>query len=147
MSKTAIIAAKSAMHVDVSNILQQGEGSRADFSIVGETPELVGIDLAAPLTGELRVVGTTGGVVIRGRLHTDVTLHCRRCLRAFSHHLDFPLQGEFSRTPVEDQFSIDKYGKIDLSEPVRQEIEVHLPLAPLCQEGCDGIELKQKKDS
>ena len=135
------------MHVDVSNILQQGEGSRADFSIAGETPELADIELATPITGELRVVGTQDGVVVRGRLHTDVTLQCRRCLRAFSHHLDLSLTGEFSRTPGEDQFPIDKYGSIDLDEPVRQEIEVHLPLAPLCQEDCDGIELKQKKDS
>jgi len=142
-----MITAKSAMHVDVSEILNKGEGEQATFEIADESPVLEGITLAAPLSGEIRVVGTKTGVIVGGRLSAEITLECDRCLRAFDHHLDVPIKAEFEDHPNEDQFPIDKYGKVDLAEPVRQEIEVHTPLQKLCQEDCSGIELKQKKDS
>ena len=134
------------MHIDVSNILAQGEGSQVDFTVADETPELEGLKLAAPLSGHLRIIGTQDGVFATGRLEAEVELECDRCLRSFTHHLSFPIEAEYERQPEDDQFPIDKHGSIDLAEPVRQEIEVHLPLQRLCQEDCSGLELKQKKD-
>lgn len=134
------------MHVDVSDILMEGEGAQADYKVEGETPELEGIKLAAPISGEIRVIGTKEGVVAAGKLQTDVELECNRCLRAFNHSLEFPLEAEFSDHPREDEFLIDKHGKIVLDEPIRQEIEIRLPLQQLCEADCSGIELKQKKE-
>ncbi len=135
------------MHIDVSEILQEGEGHQVDFTIDAEPLVLEDIKLTAPLSGTVRIMGLDEGVVAAGRLETMVELECNRCLRTFEQRIDFSLEAEFSEKPKEDQFPIDKYGKIDLKEPVRQEIEVHLPLVALCQEDCAGIELKQKKDS
>jgi uncharacterized protein len=135
------------MHIDVSEILQEGEGHQVDFTIDAEPLVLEDIKLTAPVSGRVRIMGLQEGVVVAGRLQTAVELECSRCLRAFSQELEFPLEAEFSEKPQDDQFLIDKYGKIDLAEPVWQEIEVHLPLVALCQEDCAGIELKQKKDS
>lgn len=131
------------MQVDASDILAKGEGSQVDFTVTDETPELEGLRLAAPLSGQLRIIGTKEGVLAIGRLDADVELECDRCLRSFTHHLTFPLEAEFRDRPGDDQFPIDKHGKIDLAEPVRQEIEVHLPLQRLCQEDCSGLKLKQ----
>jgi uncharacterized protein len=136
------------MQVDVSDILAQGEGSQVDFTVANETPELEGLTLAVPLSGHLKIIGTKDGVLVSGRLEADVELECDRCLRSFEHHLRFPVTAEFRDRPEDnDQFPIDKHGTIDLAEPVRQEIEVHLPLQRLCQDDCSGLELKQKKDS
>jgi len=135
------------MHVDVSDILAQGEGSQIDFAVADETPELEGLTLAAPLSGNLRIIGTKEGVLAAGKLEAEVELECDRCLRSFTHHLSIPVEAEFRDQPEDDQFPIDKHGTIDLAEPVRQEIEVHLPLQRLCQEDCSGLKLKQKKDS
>jgi uncharacterized metal-binding protein YceD (DUF177 family) len=134
------------MQVDVSDILRQGEGSQLDFTVEGESPRLDNVALVSPVSGRFRAMGTKEGVIISGRLQADISLECHRCLRAFTHSLAFPLEAEFQDEPEEDQFPIDKYGKIDLAEPVRQEIEVHLPLQQLCQADCNGIKLKQKKD-
>jgi uncharacterized protein len=134
------------MHVDVSDILRQGEGAQTEFLVEGETPQLDDLSLTEPVSGSLQAIGTEDGVMIVGRLSTAVNLECHRCLRTFAHSLEFPFQAEFADSPGEDQYSIDKYGKVDLTEPLRQEIMVHLPLQQLCQADCNGIILKQTKD-
>ncbi len=135
------------MQIDVNDILRTGEGAQTVYAVEGEKPDLDGVELAEPISGEIRIMGTKHGILAVGRLETAVTLECHRCLRAFTHHIKFPLEAEFMATPEEDMFPIDQYGKIDLAEPVRQDIVVHLPLKQLCQADCKGIELKQKKDS
>lgn len=128
------------MHIDVNDILRQGEGHQAEFQLDNERPELEGIMLASPISGSLRLIAVDDGVVASGQLATDVRLECMRCLRTFEDHLEVPLDTEFMVYPGEDQFPIDRFGKVDLAEPIRQEIDIHLPLAPLCQVDCKGIE-------
>ena len=127
------------MQIDVSDILQQGEGAQADFTVQGEKPQLEGLKLTRPLTGDIRIIGISEGLLATGSLNAAIELECHRCLRAFEHELEVPIESEFSLKPDEEQFPIDKHGRIDLDEPVRQEIEVHLPLQQLCQADCKGI--------
>lgn len=135
------------MHVDVNDILKQEEGAGLDLRIEDERPSFEDVSLAAPLSGDIKVVGIDGSIIVAGNLQVEVNLECNRCLRMFTHHLTVPLQAEFRQQPGEDSFPIDRYGKIDLEEPIRQDILVHLPLQQLCTEDCNGIELKQKKDN
>jgi uncharacterized protein len=135
------------MQVDVSDILSRGEGAQTEFAVSDETPELDDVSLAAPLTGTVNIIGLKDGLLAAGRFEAEVTMECHRCLRTFAHHVEFPFEAEFADHPDEDQFPISKHGKIDLAEPIRQELVVHLPLQQLCQADCNGIELKQKKDS
>lgn len=135
------------MQVDVNDILRQGEGSLTDFVVDDETPELTDVTLAQPLAGNLRIMGTKSGVLVIGELQTAVELECNRCLRTFTHSLKLPLRAEFDRHPDEDSFPIDKKGQIDLDEPVRQELILHLPLQQLCKADCESLQLKEMKDS
>ncbi len=130
------------MQVDVSNILRQGEGAREDFTISEESPDLDGIKLTGHLNGIVQIIGTNTGVLVDATLEAAVALECGRCLKLYEQVVKFPVQAEFEDHPSEDQFPITKFGKIDLSEPVRQELEVHLPLKALCQEDCTGIPYK-----
>jgi len=129
------------MYIDVNDILRRGDGATTDYEIADEQPMLEGITLASPLSGTIRLTSFDDEVTASGKLAADTTLECSRCLRAFTHHLEFSLTAEFAEKPDEDQFPIDKHGKIDLTEPIRQEIEIHMPLVALCQEDCDGLEL------
>lgn len=135
------------MHVDVNDILKQGEGAQTSYSIADEQPSFEDVKLTAPLNGQIRVIGTKTGVLVAGKLDTTVELECHRCLRTFEHHLSFPIDAEFSPQPNEDEYQIDRYGKIDLEEPIRQDLVTHLPLRQLCQADCDGIQLKAKKEA
>lgn len=129
------------MHIDVSDILRAEDGHHVDFAIDGESPDLEGVKLTAPLSGSVRIIRTPDGVLAAGELVAEVEQECSKCLRAFAHPLQLALEAEFSRQPEvdKDQFPIDKHGAIDLREPLRQEIELHLPLRPLCQD--DGNEI------
>lgn len=130
------------MHVDVNEVLQQEEGTRVDFSIDGEQPVLEDVALTQPLSGKITVMRTASGVTVHGRLQAHITLQCHRCLRDFEHSLEFPLEADFSERPTEEEFTIARDGKIDLDEPVRQDIITHLPARQLCQEDCKGITIE-----
>jgi uncharacterized protein len=134
------------MHIDVTNLLAENEGTRTDFSVEGERPEFEDITLTQPVSGSVQIMRAVDGLTARGNLQTTAELECHRCLRTFEQALKFPLSAEFRETPQDDEFSIDGDGQIDLSEAIRQEILVHLPQQQLCQEDCKGIQLKQKKD-
>lgn len=135
------------MHIDVNDILRQGEGSITNFMVEDESPELADVKLVEPLNGDLRIVGTKDGVLAIGELQAAVELECGRCLRTFTHQLTLPLRAEFARQPDEDSFPIDKKGWIELDEPVRQELILQLPIQQLCKEDCESIQLKEIKDS
>ncbi|TAK89501.1 hypothetical protein EPO04_00065 [Patescibacteria group bacterium] len=135
------------MHIDVNDILRQGEGSITDFKVDNESPELADVKLAQPLAGSLRIMGTRDGVLAIGDLQTAVELECGRCLRTFTHSLELPIRAEFARNPDEDSFPIDSKGTIDLDEPVRQELILQLPIQQLCKDDCESLQLKETKDS
>ncbi|HUC20037.1 MAG TPA: DUF177 domain-containing protein [Candidatus Polarisedimenticolaceae bacterium] len=135
------------MQVDVSDILRRGEGAQEEFIIDDETPGLEGLEMASPINGTVRIIGTSTGVLASGKLEAAVMLECSRCLKAYAQTVQFRLQAEFEDHPDEEQFLIDRQGKIDLAEPLRQELEVRLPLKALCQDDCTGIKLNQMKDS
>lgn len=135
------------MHVDVNDILRQGEGAQEGYSIADEQPQFEDVKLTAPLSGEIRIIGTKTGVLVAGKIMAKVELECHRCLRTFEHQFSFPIEAVFSPQPNEDEYQIDKYGKIDLEEPIRQDLVTHLPLRQLCQADCDGIQLKAKKEA
>lgn len=135
------------MHVDVNDILRQGEGAQAGYNITDEQPEFEDVKLVAPLGGSIRIVGTKTGVLAAGKIDATVELECHRCLRPFNYRFSFPVEAEFDPNPEEEQYQIDRYGKIDLAEPIRQDLVVHLPLRQLCQAGCNGIQLTQKKET
>ncbi len=127
------------MHIDVSDILRAEDGEHIEAAIDGR-PELEAILLTGPLVGTVRLTRTPEGVLATGKIDAEVELECSQCLRTFSHHLQFGMEATFSDHPNEDQFLIDRRGVIDLTEPVRQEIELRLPLSPLCQEDHGGLQ-------
>jgi uncharacterized protein len=129
------------MQIDVSHILRRGEGAQEEFVIENELPELENLVLASPINGAIRIIGTNTGILASGKLDAAVTLECSRCLKEYDQPVQFPLEAEFEDRPNDEQFAIDKQGSISLDEPIRQEIEVRLPLKALCQEGCTGIKL------
>ena len=136
------------MRVDV-RAMEPGE------SVVVPVDESIALQIdeqpvAVPASGTLRVDRTHQGVLIRGRVRAAVPLICSRCLISFPSGVETPVEEEFSFDPdaqgeggelgAEDFVSwIGPGHEVDLSDVVRQNLQMSVPMAPLHAEDCRGL--------
>jgi uncharacterized protein len=107
--------------------------------------------LAAPITGHVRLHRTNQGIYAEGTAYVPVRLKCARCLKDFTTTLALPLREEYyptidietglpTRIPEsETAFSIDARHQVDLREAIRQNLVVNLPTQALCRQDCHGL--------
>lgn len=70
--------------------------------------------------------------ILKGKIKGKSYLDCSRCVETFI----YPIKIEFSsRTPASETNG----ETLDVSEEIRQQILLNLPLKPLCQEKCQGL--------
>jgi DUF177 domain-containing protein len=103
------------------------------------------------LTGSVRLMHTQGGVLVQGRLHAEAALSCSRCLEPVVVPLDVDLEEIFTPTidiltgrPIQSEEEdralwIDDRHLLDLSEVLRQDVLLALPMHVLCREECLGL--------
>lgn len=104
----------------------------------GESPpEIIdipdpGVEFHLPIQYDLKVSFAGNMFLVRGSLKAEVRLVCSRCLTKFKKIIE-----------VEDFFlrkEIDDLGEtIDLTDEVRADIILTLPIKPLCKTECLGI--------
>jgi uncharacterized protein len=109
------------------------------------------VELAEPARGSFSVTNTGRLLVLRGRATAAVRLECSRCCEPVMVRVEVPLSEEFSaRSGAEgaQEPTIDveeperaafQDNILDLTELVRQNILIQLPIQPLCNEDCAGI--------
>jgi len=101
--------------------------------------------------GRVKLVRTNRGILATGRLSSQLKLDCCRCLGAFNYPISFNIEEEYfpsvdihtgnSLAPPEepDSFTIDEHHLIDLTEAIRQNTLLAIPMKPLCHPDCPGI--------
>lgn len=138
------------MKFNVSGLLQEGVGATREYDLdaqletPGQPPEQV--------KGEVELLRTPGGVLVRAHLNLVEPESCSRCLKPLDELVDITFEEEFQSTvdprtghalPKEgidpDAFLIDEKHTLDLSEAVRQYREVSLLMQPLCRPDCRGL--------
>ena len=111
------------------------------------------LDLAEPVHGTLTVTNTGRLLLVQGELIAKVRLECSRCTEPVIYTVTAPIEEEFSirgpeGAPLEPVETIDVEepeasafadNLLDLTELVRQQILVSLPLRPLCRADCKGL--------
>jgi uncharacterized protein len=114
-------------------------------------PVDVGFECVSPIQGELKFTNTGSLLLITGEVHTDVRLECSRCVTDFIERVDASIEEEFSldrvgdsiqALPLEDDeisLPIITNNQLDVTELVRQNILVVLPIQPLCMQDCKGL--------
>ncbi|MDI7276190.1 MAG: DUF177 domain-containing protein [Anaerolineae bacterium] len=140
------------MRYNVAQLLKAPVGTRREYEL---SEDIRGLDedlkALEPLTGHLKLTRTASGILVTGRLHTVVTIECRRCVQEFTSPVDFEVEEEFVPTVdiqtgaglptggLEAALLIDERHMLDLSEVVRQYIVLHREQYPLCDEACAGL--------
>ena len=94
-----------------------------------------------PITLEVSYVYDGKGFSVRGVLTSVLDSQCARCAKNFAEPLSINFDERFVRGMAEeDEDSYAFEGEVlDLSEMVRDNILLHLPIASVCSEDCQGL--------
>lgn len=132
------------MLLDMASLLEAKEPiTRISFHERLEIPRDIGV-LLSPVTGEITIERASDGSIltIRGDLNVSLEILCDRCSGPFVMDLAVPVEerlrveAEGSQS-VEVEESVDPEGKLDLSDLLRQNVLISLPLRKLC--GCPEL--------
>lgn len=138
------------MRFNVAQLLKRATGSSRRYQI-RESIEDLGLELVIrePLIGQIEMVRTADGILVRGELATAVELQCDRCLEPFLQKVDFKIEEEFhpaidmstgAQLPCdEEETRIDEHHILDLTELIRQSIFLAPPMHPVCRLNCLGL--------
>jgi uncharacterized protein len=130
---------KSAVSTSLVTDFQENEATLSDLDVVGS------------LSGHARMRRTNQGLLIDGWVDLTLELSCTRCLKRFEQPMHVTFTEQFQPTvdvltgvPLppfdEDEiFPIDDHHQLDLTEAIRQNTIIALPLVTICQEDCKGL--------
>jgi uncharacterized protein len=144
------------MQFNVAQLLQEPIGATRRYELAIDPQELDALDpelaFLTPLTGNVLLLRTNSGVLVTAQLHTMVEATCSRCLEPVGWAIDLELEESFhpltevhtGRFIPPQQFEgtedelmdaaliIDDHHILDISEVVRQNIWLALPMYPGC---------------
>jgi uncharacterized protein len=138
----------SNLQINVSQLLKSGIGTvrnyEADTAVIIEDGEI-------EFRGNVRLMRTDRGILVKGTLHSRLSLFCSRCLGGFDYPLTLNIEEEYypsmdivtgARLPSPEEpgsFTIDDRNILDMEEAVRQYTVLAVPIKPLCRQGCEGL--------
>jgi uncharacterized protein len=141
------------MQFNVAQLLKEPTGSVRRHELVEDVsaldPELVAL---GPLVGNVQLLRINSGILVRAQLSTAFQVTCNRCLAQIARPVRFeveesyrpltevatgrylaPEEFEGSEEDLEDEaLIIDEHHILDISEVVRQNIWLALPMYPSC---------------
>jgi uncharacterized protein len=138
------------MEINVSQQLKENIGTVREYE-VSDSTDIVGIGASSPVAGSVKLTRTNRGILVQGTLQTRIPVECSRCLKVFDYPLTLNIEEEYfpvidvnSGTPIEipddvDGFTIDEHHILDLSEAIRQNALLAIPMKVLCRKDCAGI--------
>jgi len=136
------------MQINVSQLLMEAIGSIREYE-VNETVDVAGGGHV--VQGEVKLVRTDRGILVKGTLQTVIEVTCGRCLSFFNCPLALNIEEEYFPTtdvvsgaclPLPEEasyFTIDERYVLDLTEAIRQYMMLAIPMKPLCREDCAGL--------
>jgi uncharacterized protein len=98
-----------------------------------------GVAAGAPVAVDLLLERVPEGIVVRGTLSAMWSAACSRCLEPVTGEISVHVDELFELVPLEcETYKLDE-DTIDLEPLVRDALLLELPLAPLCDTGCEGL--------
>ena len=133
------------MRFNVAQLLKAAPGASREYEL---DEDITGIDqdldVSAPLVGKVRFLRLGEGILVTGQLRTRVRMPCRRCLTDVEAPVELHLEEQFRPSidiisgrpiPLEDgqdeAARTDERHMLDLTEVVRQNLVLALPVSPL----------------
>ena len=121
------------MKIEVHNVAPDGETVEAVSPLPETHMEGVGVWFEQPVHLRLKISVVNKVFVAMGSYETSLTMECHRCLKRFER------RAASSDYIWEQPVKLSGDEIIDLTEGVREEIILRLPLKNLCSEDCKGL--------
>ena len=94
------------------------------------------------VVGKLTIINLDETLLAKGDFVAGVVLVCDRCLRNFKTHVPFYFERDYKISrlkQLKEELFVDKLGQIDITDPIREEIILNIPLHNYCDIDCAGI--------
>lgn len=141
------------MRYNVSQLLKDHVGATRQYQVHEDISDVdESLKPLTALNGSMQMIRTNDGILVRADLYTNEELTCSRCLTQFATPVHFKIEEEFmptidiitgARLPKpegeDDAALIDAHHILDVSEVVRQNLLLAVPLVPLCRNDCQGL--------
>jgi len=148
------------MKIDVSDLINKtGNEAKIRESENLKFPEEE-LKLSGPVDVDVKLVSTGSSILVTGKVRARISQVCVRCLKEFESDVVIDLEEEYSKARKRNRdreevelkdddfvFLIGDDDTIDLTEAIRQNLLVSLPIKPLCGRECAGIKTKPAKKS
>lgn len=133
------------MQINVVQLLKDSIGSSRNYQVDELDP------VGRPVQGDIVLLRTDRGILVRARLTATVEAACSRCLAYFDYPVKLQIEEEYFPTvdlatgaalPLPEElgaFTIDDTHILDLAEAVRQYSVLAVPIKPLCRPDCAGL--------
>ncbi len=129
-----------ALHINVSQLLKEPTGAVRTYD-VAEQITLVGA--VHTVRGSVKLFRAGDGLWVTAELESSLPCTCSLCLEEYAQPIELIIDEEtLSPGALEEEESerlrIDE-DILDLTEAVRQYLELAAPMKPICRPGCKGI--------
>ena len=137
------------MIVEVDKIPKEGLSVSRDFEF--SSLDLIEENTAflSPARADVLVRKVGDEVMVKGRLTTRLSFVCSRCLAPYEYPVDVSFDLYYLPEDLDtmkdelDEDDVDKvfyrHRRLDLREIILEQLNLTIPLKPLCSEGCEGI--------
>jgi len=115
---------------------------------------LVGVPLGAEIALEIRLEAVMEGVLVTVEITAPLAGECGRCLEPFTDELEVDSQelyvyperlAEVGGNPEDEDTRLLDGDLLDLEPALRDAVVLALPLTPLCDEDCPGLDLSGRR--
>lgn len=140
------------MIFNVAQLLKSQVGTSLEADIDEEQLQLdQDLKVVSPITGHVRMRRINQGLLVDGWVELVLEQECTRCLKRFEQPMRVTFEDYFFPTvdvvtglPLppseeEDVFPIDDHHLVDLTEAIRQQVLLDIPMVTLCKEDCAGL--------
>jgi uncharacterized protein len=141
------------MKFNVAQLLKSPAGASREYDLDEDIVDIdPSLEVVKPLIGSVSLLRTSEGILVTGHAQTEVRVPCGRCLTPTVTAVEFDLEEQFrpsidlitgATVPMEEGEDpvtrIDGHHILDLTEVVRQNLLLSIPISSLCHPQCRGL--------
>jgi len=134
----------NTLKFNLAELLHAKEGESKQFYFDEKIPDFEpNVEIKSNLVGSVNFIRIKSGILAKIKAKVSANIICARCEEKF--RVDFPLDfmeeyEERDKISKDPEFArIGENGEVHILPKIQQEIQVLIPIKPLCKTSCKGI--------